>query len=132
MKNQVNSINQNGCSVCGKGEEIYTSFRLEYRPNQLFYQYDYRSNDGDLFSCVSPTLAQCREKRDKWVQAKNYGRLHSNTLKRIQENKRLAKFDMACEIGNIEPLHVMSVSWDYFSREEIVSTFNQIFGTQIE
>jgi hypothetical protein len=27
MKSQVNSINQNGCSVCKAGEENYTTFR---------------------------------------------------------------------------------------------------------
>ena len=65
-------------------------------------------------------------------QAKNYSRLFPSTLKKIQENKRLTKHDMAWEIGNIEPMNVISISWDYFKRDEIVSKFNQFFGTEIK
>lgn len=71
MNTQNNSINQNGCSVCKAGEENYTTFSPAHRPNSVFYQYDYRHEDGELFSTVAPTLEQCREKRDKWIQTKN-------------------------------------------------------------
>ena len=126
------SISHNGCSVCAAGEEKYTTFSPVHRPDELFYQYDYRDKTGKLFSTVAPTLEQCREKRDKWVQAKNYSRLHPATLKKIQENKRLTKHDMAYQTGNVESLHVISISWDYFSREDIVKKFNQLFGTEIK
>ena len=33
-------------------------------------QYDYRHTDGELFSCVKPTLDECRAARDKWLTAK--------------------------------------------------------------
>ncbi|MDR2627348.1 MAG: DUF3873 domain-containing protein [Dysgonamonadaceae bacterium] len=70
--NTVNSINQNGCSVCGAGEENYTTFRPSHRSGTVFYQYDYRTNDGgELFSTVAPTLEQCREKRDQWLQKRS-------------------------------------------------------------
>jgi len=49
-----------------------------------------------------------------------------------QENKRLTKCEMGYQIGHIEPNHIVSISWDFFLREEIVSTFNQMFGTEIE
>jgi hypothetical protein len=39
---------------------------------------------------------------------------------------------MAYQIGHIEPLHVVAISWDYFNRDEIVSTFNQMFGMEIK
>jgi hypothetical protein len=130
--NTINSINQNGCSVCRTGEENYTTFRPAHRSGAVFYQYDYRHKNGELFSTVAPTLEQCREKRDKWLQKKNFAKLFPNTLKRVQENKRLTKSEMAYEIGNIEPCHVVAVSWDFFSRDEIVSTFNQMFGTEIK
>jgi hypothetical protein len=68
MKSTINSINHNGISVCEKGEENYTTFSPVHRPYKLFYQYDYRREDGKLFSTVAPTLEQCREKRDKWVK----------------------------------------------------------------
>jgi len=67
----TNSINQNGCSVCAAGKENYTTFSPAHRPNTVFYQYDYRDKNGELFSTVATTLEQCRAKRDKWVQAKN-------------------------------------------------------------
>jgi hypothetical protein len=131
MNTKVNSINQNGCSVCRLGEENYTTFRPAYRSNTVFYQYDYRDKSGELFSCVAPTLEACKEKRDKWIQAKNYKCLFPSTLKRIQEGKWLTKSEMAYQIGHIEPLHVVAVSWDFFKREEVVSTFNRMFGTEI-
>ena len=71
MNTTANSINENGCSVCAKGEENHTTFRPAHRPNNVFYQYDYRHTDGELFSTVASTLEQCREKRDKWLNEKN-------------------------------------------------------------
>jgi hypothetical protein len=84
METQVNSINQNGCSVCKAGEENYTTFRPAYRPNQVLYQYDYRDKDGELFSAVAPTLEQCRTKRDKWVQEKSIIQLFNGIDKMYQ------------------------------------------------
>lgn len=53
------------------GEEQFEEFepnshRAGPFKNKSYVQYDYRTNDGVLFSCVAPTLEQCREKRDKW------------------------------------------------------------------
>lgn len=31
---------------------------------------DYRHTDGELFSCVAPTLEECRRKRNEWLQRK--------------------------------------------------------------
>jgi hypothetical protein len=125
-------ITKNGLSVCRAGEEKYTTFHPTHRSNQLYYQFDYRDKSGELYSTVAPTLEQCRAKRDKWVQKKNYKRLFPSTLKKIQENKRLTKCDMGYQIGQVDPNHIMSIGWDYFKRDEIVSTFNQIFGTSIQ
>ena len=33
--------------------------------------YDYRTQDGDLFSLVAPTLKECRQKRDEWLAKRN-------------------------------------------------------------
>jgi hypothetical protein len=111
METSVNSINQHGCSVCAKGAENYTKYCLPHRPTASFYQYDYRHTDGELFSTVAPTLEQCRDKRDKW---KNRKRLFPSILKKIQENKRLTKSDMAYQIGNVQPFHFVAISWDSF------------------
>jgi hypothetical protein len=132
MNTAVNSISQNGCSVCEKGQENYTTFRPAHRTNSVFYQYDYRHTDGELFSTVAPTLEQCREMRDKWEQDKNYKRLYSTILTKIRDGKRLTKSEMAYQIAVIEPCHVIAISWDRFLREEVVPIFNQIFGTEIK
>jgi len=61
-------MTNNGISTTtAKGQENYTTYSPSHRPNQLFYQYDYRHTDGCLFSCVSTTLEKCREKRDNWL-----------------------------------------------------------------
>jgi len=132
MEVTENSINQKGCSVCKAGEEKYTTFRPVHRPNSVFYQYDYRRNNGQLFSTIAASLEECRAKRDKWVQAKNYEQIFPSILQKIQDNKRLTKSEMAYQIGHIDAFHIVSISWDYFARDEIVSTFNQMFGTEIK
>lgn len=64
----MNSINKNGCSVCATGSENYTTFTNR---GKKYYQYDYRTESGDLFACCAPTLEKCREKRDEWLKQKN-------------------------------------------------------------
>lgn len=66
------SLNNNGVSTCRAGEEKYVYFNLTPRPRRRgrYCQYDYRTAEGELFSCVAPTLDQCREKRDRWLQSK--------------------------------------------------------------
>lgn len=38
---------------------------------QIYYQYDYRHTDGELFSTVAKTLDECRRRRDGWIAKKN-------------------------------------------------------------
>jgi hypothetical protein len=56
MNTQVNSINQNGCSICEKGKEKYTKCVLGAFRGTVYYQYDYRHTDGELFSILKETL----------------------------------------------------------------------------
>ena len=35
------------------------------------FQYDFRTNTGELFSCVGQTLAECRKKKEEWLYAQN-------------------------------------------------------------
>ena len=68
----MNSINVNGCSVCQPGKENYTTYATKLgRKRVRMYQYDYRTESGELFACCAPTLEACRESRDKWLVAKN-------------------------------------------------------------
>lgn len=64
------SINKNGCSVCEHGKENYTTFSFSHRPKQMFYQYDYRHTDGELFSTVAQTLEECRIRKNEWLSRK--------------------------------------------------------------
>ncbi len=53
------------------GTEQYEVFYTGYRTRcKKHYQYDYRHTDGELFSCVAPTLKECRQHRDEWLNKK--------------------------------------------------------------
>ena len=53
------------------GTEQYKVFYTGYRTRRKkHYQYDYRHTDGELFSCVAPTLKECRQRRDEWLNKK--------------------------------------------------------------
>ena len=61
-----------GVSTCKAGEK-YEKFQMKIgRKVRTMYQYDYRdASSGDLFSCVKPTLDECRRLRDEWLKRKN-------------------------------------------------------------
>ena len=52
------------------GEEQYEIFKPHRRGAGQFVQYDYRHTDGELFSCVKPTLGHCQAARDEWMADK--------------------------------------------------------------
>ena len=62
----------NGVSTCTEaGTEKYERFQSGIgRRKRTLVQYDYRHTDGELFSTVAPTLEQCREKRNLWLNKK--------------------------------------------------------------
>lgn len=57
-----------GVSTCPAGSERYERF---YSPTLRAkrVQYDYRTPEGRLFSCVARTLAEARAQRDAWLGA---------------------------------------------------------------
>lgn len=59
----------NGVSTTtAPGTEQYEVFYTGYRTRRKkHYQYDYRHTDGELFSCVAPTLKECIQRRDEWL-----------------------------------------------------------------
>ena len=65
-------MTENGISVCPRGEERHEYFTPAFarRTKKRFCQYDYRHTDGELFSCVAPTLVECHRKRDEWLNKK--------------------------------------------------------------
>ena len=67
----MQSLNRNGVSITqAPGEEKFVKYRPVAFKGRIFYQYDYRHTDGELFSCVKPTLNECRAARDKWLTEK--------------------------------------------------------------
>ena len=66
-------MTQNGVSTTSQlGTEKYETFTAMGRKfrGTVFFQYDYRHTDGELFSCVKPTLEACRAARDLWIAKK--------------------------------------------------------------
>lgn len=60
-------MNKKGISTTTEpGTENYELFYSDSTDKALF-QYDYRHYNGELFSCVKPTLEKCREARKSWV-----------------------------------------------------------------
>ena len=67
----MGSINHNGCSVCASGYENYTTFTTRLgRKSVKRVQYDYRTPEGVLFSCVGKDIEDCRRKRNEWLNNK--------------------------------------------------------------
>ena len=61
-------MTQNGISTTQKGQEQYEAVYYTHRGEHVEQiMYDYRTEDGELFSVVSNTLKECRQKRDKWL-----------------------------------------------------------------
>lgn len=56
----------------GRGLEQYEEYTSRVTKKPLV-QYDYRHIDGKLFSCVRPTLEQCRAARDEWIKGGSRG-----------------------------------------------------------
>ena len=57
----MQSLNKNGVSITQTpGEEKYVKCCLGAFRGQIYYQYDYRHTDGELFSTVAKTLDECR------------------------------------------------------------------------
>ena len=53
-----------GCSTTPAGQEQYEKFNS---PRGERVQYDYRTPQGKLFSCVAKSLAEARKRRDAWL-----------------------------------------------------------------
>lgn len=51
------------------GQEQYEKFRSNIT-RKTAAQYDYRHTNGELFSCVKPTLEACRQAKENWINKK--------------------------------------------------------------
>jgi len=68
----MTKMTKNGISTTSmNGQEQFEKFtRRVGRQIKKYVQYDYRHTDGELFSCVRPTLDACRAARDAWLAGK--------------------------------------------------------------
>lgn len=65
----MESLNKNGVSITQTpGKEKYLRCCLEAFRGQIYYQYDYRHFNGNLFSTLAKTLEECRRQRDEWLK----------------------------------------------------------------
>ena len=62
------SMTENGISTTtAPGQEQYEYFPHLTKRGKMLCQYDYRHPNGELFSCVAPSLDAARAKRDEWL-----------------------------------------------------------------
>ncbi|MCL2856158.1 MAG: DUF3873 domain-containing protein [Oscillospiraceae bacterium] len=68
----MTKMTKNGVTTTkAPGQEQYETFtRKVGRKSKKYCAYDYRDHTGKLFSCVKPTLEDCRAARDAWLDAK--------------------------------------------------------------
>ncbi len=61
-----------GISTTQAGQEQYETFYSSHRGRRVSrVMYDYRTQDGELYSVVAPSLRECRHKRDEWLAKRN-------------------------------------------------------------
>ena len=51
------------------GQEQYEAY-VSNISRRTEVQYDYRHTNGELFSCVRPTLDACRKAKEEWLKKK--------------------------------------------------------------
>lgn len=55
----------NGCSTCPQGCESFETFTSR---GKVKVQYDYRTPEGELFTCIAESLEVARQRRDEWLK----------------------------------------------------------------
>ncbi|WP_289741175.1 DUF3873 family protein [uncultured Duncaniella sp.] len=61
----------NGVSTTQRGQEQYETFFSAHRGKRISrIMYDFRTDNGELFSTVAPTLTECRKRRDEWLKSR--------------------------------------------------------------
>jgi hypothetical protein len=55
-------------SECKSGQENYSRMKSGFKRALWMYVYDYRTDTGEMFSCIGKTLRICRKRRDAWLE----------------------------------------------------------------
>ena len=65
-------MTKQGVSTTQSGQEQYETFYSSHRGKKIIrVMYDFRTQEGELFSVVASTLKECRHKRDEWLVKRN-------------------------------------------------------------
>lgn len=65
----METLNKNGVSITQiPGEERYLQCCLGAFRGRIYYQYDYRHFNGNLFSTLAKRLEECHRQRDEWLK----------------------------------------------------------------
>lgn len=56
-----------GCSTTAAGTEQHEEF-FSSISHGVRVQYDYRTPEGKLFSCIAKSLEEARARRDTWIE----------------------------------------------------------------
>jgi hypothetical protein len=83
----------------------------------------YTVGENHRFMLAQLEVILQEDRRNKW--------LPSTKKKYYDEGKRFTKDDIGYEIGRHEPYHPTSLYWDSLHRKELVTFFNDMFGTDI-
>ena len=68
----MQTLTNNGVSITQTpGKEKFVKCLLGVLGGHIYFQYDDRHTDGELFSTVAKTLDECRRRRDGWIAKKN-------------------------------------------------------------
>jgi len=122
----MDTLTKIGISICTGNTEEYNSFAHK---GKRYYQYDYRSNsDGELFSCVKPSLQECRNKRDEWLTKKPIKPENEITIREASELFLEGELILAQEVGGMKQKSINSLQKAsyYFSNEEGPITLNKV------
>jgi hypothetical protein len=74
-----------GTSQCQPGQEQHETVR-DNGSRIDYVQYDYRHEDGELFTTVAPNLFTARSRRDQWLKKKNKKPIASDECKEIMKS----------------------------------------------
>ena len=72
------------------GEERYETAYAR-RNGRRYVSYAYRTPEGQLFTCIEPSLADCRDQRDKWRAAEDAARISRRALAEAEDAWRLVE-----------------------------------------
>ncbi len=61
------SLNPQNCMPGQEQHEYFYGPKRPGKPAPKHCQYDYRHHDGELFSCIAPTLEAARARKQDWL-----------------------------------------------------------------